>query len=46
MTNCWALLMDPDSSFPRITVPMSWREKYSAIYCSFRPVKMKHREES
>lgn len=23
MTNCWALLMDPDSSFPRITVPMS-----------------------
>lgn len=27
MVSCWALLMDPDSSFPRITVPMSFREQ-------------------
>lgn len=26
MTSCWALLMHPDSSLPRITVPMSWKE--------------------
>lgn len=26
MTSCWALLMEPDSSFPRMTVPMSWEE--------------------
>lgn len=42
MTNCWALLMDPDSSFPRITVPMSWRERNSPIHCLFRSLKMKH----
>lgn len=31
MTSCCALLMEPDSNLPRITIPMSWWNKESKM---------------
>lgn len=32
MTSCCALLIEPDSSLPRITVPMSWWDRLTECY--------------
>lgn len=36
MTSCWALLMDPDSSFPRITVPISYKQGNPQLEAIFK----------